>query len=89
MHSPEVQSRQLAARLSNFPKDPDLHSFAVIAAKAVLELHIPHQPLLFGESKVRHSISPHCLPVVIINSPGTSWMAYVLLCCLPNRCWCG
>lgn len=61
MHSPEVQSSQLAALLSNYPKDLDPHPFAVIAAKAVLEL--PHQPLLFGENEVQHFISSHCLLV--------------------------
>lgn len=60
MHSPEVQSSQLAALLSNYPKDLDPHPFA---AKAVLELHMPHQPLLFGENEVQHFISPHCLLV--------------------------
>jgi len=33
----------------------------VTAAKAALELHIPHQPLLFGANKVQHSTSPRGL----------------------------
>lgn len=30
----------------------------VTVSKAALELHIPHLPLLVGESKVQHSASP-------------------------------
>ena len=37
---------------------PTILWFCDTAAKAVLELHIHHQPLLAGENKVQHSISP-------------------------------
>jgi len=30
----------------------------VTAAKAALDFHIPHQPLLVGENKVQHRTSP-------------------------------
>ena len=45
----------------------------VTAAKAALELHTPHQPLLVGENEVQHSTSPHWLlyhleKEVIINA---------------------
>lgn len=33
----------------------------VTAAKAVLEIHIPHQPLLVGGNEVQHSTSPRWL----------------------------
>ena len=35
----------------------ELYHFWVTAAKAALELHIPHQPLLVGENKVQHRTS--------------------------------
>jgi len=54
--SPEIQGSELALR-PRCPKDPELHHFMVTAAKAALELHIPHQPLLVGENKVQHSPS--------------------------------
>ncbi|KAK4826701.1 hypothetical protein QYF61_010916 [Mycteria americana] len=56
--SPEVQGSELAVFPPRRPKDLKLHHFMVIAAKAALELHIPHQPLLVGENKVQHSTSP-------------------------------
>ena len=34
----------------------------VTEAKAALELHIPHQPLLMDEIKVQYNTSPHWLP---------------------------
>lgn len=80
MHSPEVQSSQLAALLSNFPKDVDLHPFAVIAAKAVLELHMPHQPLLFWW--VRSSIASHLI-VSLLDKLSPTVQAP------PGLLWCG
>ncbi|KAK4828058.1 hypothetical protein QYF61_023118 [Mycteria americana] len=46
--SPEVQGSELAVHPPQCPKDLELHHFMVTAAKAALELHIPHQPLLVG-----------------------------------------
>ncbi|KAM9634999.1 uncharacterized protein ACIBXB_015978 [Morphnus guianensis] len=59
--SPEVQGSELAVRPPRHPKDLELHHFMVTEAKAALELHIPHQPLLVGENKVQHSPSPRWL----------------------------
>ncbi|KAK4828307.1 LOW QUALITY PROTEIN: hypothetical protein QYF61_025319 [Mycteria americana] len=59
--SPEVQGSELAVCPPRCPKDLELHHFMVTASKAALELHIPHQPLIFGENKVQHSTSPHWL----------------------------
>ncbi|KAK4832092.1 hypothetical protein QYF61_020707 [Mycteria americana] len=71
--SPEVQGSELALHPPQCPKDLELHHFMVTAAKAALELHIAHQPLLVGENKVQHSTSPHWLlyhleKEVIINT---------------------
>ncbi|KAK4824840.1 hypothetical protein QYF61_020213 [Mycteria americana] len=70
--SPKVQGSELAVHRPQCPKDLELHHFMVPAAKAALELHIPHQPLLVGENKVQHSASPrwlrcHLEKEVIIN----------------------
>jgi len=54
--SPEVQDSEFAVRPPLCPKDLELHYFMVTAAKAALELHIPHQSLLVGKKKV--SIAP-------------------------------
>ncbi|KAK4824261.1 hypothetical protein QYF61_012527 [Mycteria americana] len=59
--SPEVQGSELAVHPPWCPKDLELHCFMVTVAKAALELHIPHQPLLVGQNKVQHSTSPHWL----------------------------
>ncbi|PKU42448.1 hypothetical protein llap_7248 [Limosa lapponica baueri] len=59
--SPEVQGSELSMCLPRYPKDLELHHFVVTAAKAALELHIPHQPLLVGENKVQHNTPPHWL----------------------------
>jgi len=56
--SPEAQDSELAVRPPLFPKDLDLHHCMVTAAKAAVELHIPHQTLLVREKEVQHSISP-------------------------------
>ncbi|KAK4821804.1 hypothetical protein QYF61_003833 [Mycteria americana] len=56
--SPDVQGSELAVRPPRCPKDLVLHHFMVTAAKAALELHIPHRRLLVGENKVQHSTSP-------------------------------
>ncbi|KAK4822575.1 hypothetical protein QYF61_017161 [Mycteria americana] len=71
--SPEVQSSELAVRPPWCPKDPELRHFMVTAARAALEFHIPHQPLLAGDNKVQHNTSPHWLlyhleKEVIINT---------------------
>ncbi|KAK4823607.1 hypothetical protein QYF61_004210 [Mycteria americana] len=71
--SPEVPGSELAVLPPCCPKDLELHHFMVTAAKAALELHIPHQPLLVGENKVQHSASPrlllyHLEKEVIINT---------------------
>ncbi|XP_072710958.1 uncharacterized protein [Ciconia boyciana] len=73
VYSPEVQGSELAVHPHRCPKDLELHHFMVTAAKAVPELHIPHQPLLVGENKVQHSTSPcwllyHLEKEVIINT---------------------
>jgi len=44
------------------------------AAKVALDFHIPHQPLLDGETKVQHPTSPrgllyHLEEEVVINTP--------------------
>ncbi|KAK4812888.1 LOW QUALITY PROTEIN: hypothetical protein QYF61_024244 [Mycteria americana] len=70
---PEDQGSELAVHPPRCRKDLELHHFMVTAAKAALELHILHQPLLGGEDKVQHSTSPHwllCLleKEVIINT---------------------
>ncbi|KAK4805791.1 hypothetical protein QYF61_000397, partial [Mycteria americana] len=72
--SPEGQGSELAVCPPRCPKDLKFHYFMVTAAKAVLELHIPHQPLLVGENKVQHSTSHRWLHLchlekeVIINA---------------------
>ncbi|PKU43757.1 hypothetical protein llap_5947 [Limosa lapponica baueri] len=43
---PEFQVSELAVRPPHCPKDLELYHFMVITAKAALELHLPHQPLL-------------------------------------------
>ena len=58
----------------------------VTAAKAAFDLHIPNEPLLVGEYEVQQSTSPRWLLSLRGGSynqctPGTSWLAYVLLCC--------
>ena len=71
--SPEVQGSELALYPHCCPKDLELHHFMVTAAKAALELRIPHQPFLVGENKVQCSTSPrwllhHLENEVIINT---------------------
>ncbi|KAK4829762.1 hypothetical protein QYF61_006486 [Mycteria americana] len=56
--SPEVHGSELAVHPPQCPKDLEHRRLMVTAAKAALELHIPHQPLLVGENKVQHSTSP-------------------------------
>lgn len=41
--------------------DLESYHFMITAAKAVLELHIPHQPFFVGEIKVQHSTTPYWL----------------------------
>lgn len=55
--SPEVQGRRVCECHPHFPRDLELCHPMVTAAQPALELHIPHQPLLAGESKVQHSTS--------------------------------
>ncbi|KAK4817448.1 hypothetical protein QYF61_015603 [Mycteria americana] len=71
--SPEIQGSELAMHPPRCPKDLELHHFMVTAAKATLELHIPHQLLLVGEKKVQHSTSScwllyHLKKEIIINT---------------------
>ncbi|GAB0180340.1 hypothetical protein GRJ2_000499300 [Grus japonensis] len=72
--SPEVQGSELAVCPSRCPEDLELHHFMVTAAKAALELHIPHQPPPSpDENKVQHGTSPrwplyHLEKEVIINA---------------------
>ncbi|PKU39025.1 obscurihypothetical protein [Limosa lapponica baueri] len=52
--------------------DLELHQLTVTTAKAALELHVPHQPLLIGQDKIRNGTSPclflyHLKKEVIIN----------------------
>ncbi|KAK4822239.1 hypothetical protein QYF61_011880 [Mycteria americana] len=69
----QVKGSELAVHPPWCPTDLELHHFMVTAAKAALELHFPHQPLLVGENKVWHSTSPrwllyHLEKEVIINT---------------------
>ncbi|KAK4832847.1 hypothetical protein QYF61_025867 [Mycteria americana] len=89
--SPEVQHSELSVRPYRCPKDPELHHFMVTAAKAALELHIPHQPLLVGgnQGPAQHlsSLAPLSLGEGSYHQriPGSSQTAYALLCCPSNR----
>ncbi|KAK4822002.1 hypothetical protein QYF61_006616 [Mycteria americana] len=88
--SPEVQGSELAVRPPQCPKDLELNHFTVTAAKAALELHIPHQPLLVGENKVQHSTSPrwllcHLEKEVIINTFQEPPRLLMPCCVVPPR----
>ncbi|PKU43982.1 hypothetical protein llap_5701 [Limosa lapponica baueri] len=57
--SPEVQGNELALHPSPRPQNSELHHLMVTAAKAAFDLHIPSEPLLFGEYEIQQSTSPH------------------------------
>ena len=64
---------ELAVHPPHCSEDLKLHHLVITAAKAALELHISHQPLPVGESKVQRNTSPHGLlyrleQEVIINA---------------------
>ena len=82
LSSPEVQGSELAVRPPRCPEDPELHHFTVTAAKAALELPIPHQTLLVCENKVHHSTSPRGLLYRLERE-------VALPCCPTNRYQCG
>ncbi|KAK4823520.1 hypothetical protein QYF61_003029 [Mycteria americana] len=57
---PEVQGSELVVRPPWCPKDLELHYFMVTAAKAALDPHIPHQPLLVGGTCVVNPTDLFC-----------------------------
>lgn len=86
--SPEDQGSDLVECPPCYTKYLECHHFVVAAARAALELHIPHQRLHVGKNNVQHNTSPSLLlyileKEVIINTLQEPLVLLMPCCAVP------